>query len=181
MFFVPAFSLLSAIGRDRFAVSSRLCGTSAGPELPLPASGLSFEQKRRKTTRICQASQNEHLQKSSCNSREMTTYEIAELKSFRMNTCIKSDPGGHRGERRPRRNVYQQDELRGVNKVGRERRTIMVGRIGVAAIIPLHSHSCATYNEELQRNQTLTKKWGVGPRCSDPFGIARDRAMINVP
>jgi len=114
MFLVPAFSLLSAIGRDPFAVSSRLCGTSAGPELPLPASGLSFEQKGAKPRESCQASQNEHLQKSSYNFREMSTYKkIIELKAAQNENLHKSGPGGHRRER----NGHQ--ELRGVNKVGR--------------------------------------------------------------
>jgi len=120
MFFAPAapaFPLLSAIGRDRFAVSSRLCGTSAGPEFPLPASGLSFkqkegEQKSAKPRESCQTSQNEHLQKSSYNFREMSTYKIIELKAAQNEHLHKSGLGGHRRER------HGHQELRGVNKVG---------------------------------------------------------------
>jgi hypothetical protein len=58
MFFVLAFSLLSAIRRDPFAVSSRLSGDFAGPEFTPPASGLSFEQKTPKPRESCQPSQN---------------------------------------------------------------------------------------------------------------------------
>ena len=45
MFAVPALSLLSAIRRDPFAVSSTTLGDLCYPEFPLPASGLSFGQK----------------------------------------------------------------------------------------------------------------------------------------
>jgi hypothetical protein len=45
MFVVPAFSLLSAIAVIGSLSLSRLPATSASPEFPLPASGLSFGQK----------------------------------------------------------------------------------------------------------------------------------------
>jgi hypothetical protein len=51
MFVLEAFSLLSAIRSGRFAVSSPLCRTSAGPELLSPVSGYSFEQKSDHPTR----------------------------------------------------------------------------------------------------------------------------------
>ena len=91
MFAVPASSLLFASRRDPFAVSSTTLGDLCHPEFPLPASGRPFgqksgEQKRAKPRESCQASQNEHLQKSSHNSREMNTY-------------IKVAGGGHRRER----------------------------------------------------------------------------------
>jgi hypothetical protein len=149
MFAVPAFPLLSVIRRDPFAVSSTTLWASANPEFPLPASVLSFRQKsgRAKSAKpheSCQVLQNEHLQKSSHNSREMNTY----------------------------------------TKRGRGEGAITLGRIGVTSVIPLDSHRCAS----LQRNShgmiSLTKKVGGGGPLdlgSDPFAIARDRAMINVP
>jgi hypothetical protein len=79
MFFVPAFSLLSAIRRDPFAVSfttlrhlrqSRIPFAYFRPILRAEKS----EQKSAKPGESCQASQNEHLQKSSHNPREMNTY-----------------------------------------------------------------------------------------------------------
>jgi hypothetical protein len=75
MFFVPVFALLSAIGRDPFAVSFTTLRDLCRPEFPLPASGLSFEEKSAKPHESCQALQNEHLQKWSHNSREMNAYE----------------------------------------------------------------------------------------------------------
>ena len=75
MLFVPAFSLLSAIAVTRSLSLRQLSGTSASPEFPLPASGLSFEEKSAKPHESCQALQNEHLQKWSHNSREMNAYE----------------------------------------------------------------------------------------------------------
>jgi hypothetical protein len=52
MFVALAISLLSAVRRDRFAVSSRLSRTSAGPELLSPVSGYSFEHKSDDPSRI---------------------------------------------------------------------------------------------------------------------------------
>ena len=85
MFFVPAFSLLFAIRRDPFAVSFTTLRDLCRPELPLPASVLSSgrkvaSKKVQKPHESCQALQNEHLQKSSHNSREMNTYKIIGLK-----------------------------------------------------------------------------------------------------
>jgi len=51
MFVMLAFSLLSAVHCDRFAVSSPLSRTSAGPELLAPVSGYFFEQKSDHPTR----------------------------------------------------------------------------------------------------------------------------------
>jgi hypothetical protein len=105
----------------------------------------SGEQKSAKPRESCQASQNEHLQKSSHNSREMNTY-------------IKKGEGGGCAMR--------------------------LGRTGVAATIPLHSHSCATHTRNSRRIKLLQKKWGVGGPLdlgSDPFAITTDRAMISVP
>jgi len=55
-------------------------------------------------------------------------------------------------------------------------------RIGVAALIPLHSHCCATHTRNSRGITLLQKRWGgrwdLG---SDPFAITTDRAMINVP
>jgi hypothetical protein len=45
MFSLPAFSLLSAIRRDAFAVSSATLPDLCWSRIPLLASGLSFEQK----------------------------------------------------------------------------------------------------------------------------------------
>lgn len=74
MFAVPACSLLSGSRRDPFAVSLTtlrdLCQSriSFAPFRPI------LEQKSAEPRESCQASQNEHLQKSSDNSREMNTY-----------------------------------------------------------------------------------------------------------
>src|SRR5580700_271582 len=79
MLAVPAFSLLSAIRSDPFAVSFTslrdLCQSQVlcayfRPILRAEES----EQNGAKPRESCQASQNEHLQKSSHNSREMSTY-----------------------------------------------------------------------------------------------------------
>jgi hypothetical protein len=85
MFAVPAFSLLIATRRDPFAASlttlrdlcqSRISFACFRPILRAE----SGEQKRAKPRESCQALQNEHLQKSSHNSREMNTYKIIGLK-----------------------------------------------------------------------------------------------------
>src|SRR5260370_28331476 len=71
---LPALcSLLSAIRSDPFAISFTTPRDLCHPEFPLPASGLSAGQNGANPRESCQASQNEHLQKSSCNSREMNT------------------------------------------------------------------------------------------------------------
>jgi hypothetical protein len=80
MSLIPVFALLSAIRRDPFAVSFTTLRDLCRPEFPLPASRLSFEQTSAKPHESCQALQNEHLQKSSHNSREMNTYKIIGLK-----------------------------------------------------------------------------------------------------
>jgi len=108
MFPVPAFPLLSASRRDPFAVSSTTLGDLCHPEFPLLASGRSLgqksgEQKRAKPRESCQASQNEHLQKSSHNSREMNTY-------------IKVAGGATAANVFFAANVIPWNELRGVNK-----------------------------------------------------------------
>ncbi len=117
MFFVPAISLLSAIRRDPFAVSfttlrdlcqSRILFACFRPILRAKRG----EQKSAKPRESCQASQNEHLQKSSYNFREMSTYKIIELKAAQNEHLHKSGLGGHRRER------HGHQELRGVNKVG---------------------------------------------------------------
>jgi hypothetical protein len=98
MFAVPASSLPFATRRDPFAVSFTTLRDLCRLEFPLPASGLSFEQKSgrarsAKPRESCQALQNQHLQKSSRNSREMNTYKIIRLK-VEQNEHLQKNVGG---------------------------------------------------------------------------------------
>jgi hypothetical protein len=90
--------LLSAIRRDRLIVSSQLARTSASRKFPLRAPAYPFErksgeQKSAKPRESCQVLQNEHLQKSSHNSREMNTYKIIGLK-VEQNEHLQKKRGG---------------------------------------------------------------------------------------
>jgi hypothetical protein len=85
MFFVSAFSRLFAIRRDPFAVSFTTLRDLCQSRISLLASGLSSSKKvaskkSAKPRESCQALQNQHLQKSSHNSREINTYKIIGLK-----------------------------------------------------------------------------------------------------
>jgi hypothetical protein len=115
---MPAFSLLSGIRRDPFALFFTTLRDLCRSRIPFACFrpilwAESGEQKSAKPHKSCQALQNEHLQKSSHNSREMNTYEIIGLK--------------------------------------------------------------------VEQNEHLQKKRGALDLGSDPFAIATDRAMINVP
>lgn len=180
MFFAPCFSLLSAIGRHPFGVSlttlrnfyqSRIPFACFRPILRVEKS----EQKSAKPRESCQASQKEHLLKSSHNSREMNTY----IKVARGATAA---------------NVIPWNELRSVKEViGSFAASKKSGRW--EAYHEARANRLRRYNsfafkllcdphEELPWNQTLTKKeggWGALDLGSDPFAITRDRAMINVP
>jgi len=86
MLIVPSYPRPSVIAATPFAVSFATLRDLCRPEFPLPASVLSFgqktdEQKSAKPYESCQASQNQHLQKSSHNSRETNTYKIIGLKA----------------------------------------------------------------------------------------------------
>jgi hypothetical protein len=94
MFLVPAFSPLSAARRDPFAILLRLPGASAFLESPLPASRPIFRVKRAKSRESSQVSQNEQLQKVSCNSCEMIIYKIIELKNAQNQHLQKKWGGG---------------------------------------------------------------------------------------
>jgi hypothetical protein len=138
MLFVPPFSLLYAVAATRSLSLLRLSRTSADPDFPLPDSVLSFDPKRQNHASSCQASHNEHLPKSSYNSREM-------------NTCIEHGEGGG-GTMRP-------------------------GRIGVAVIIPLHSHSCATHTRNSRGIKLVQKSEGT----AEPSALILLRSRRIVP
>jgi hypothetical protein len=86
MFAVPAFSLLSAIAvaRSLFFCNSPEPRPSRIPFAcfrPVLGAEKSGEQRSAKPHESCQALQNEHLQKSSHNPREMNTYKFIRLKA----------------------------------------------------------------------------------------------------
>lgn len=86
MFPVPVFSLLSAIRRDPFAVSFTAPRDLCPSRIPFACfrpivRAEKWRAKKCKTTRICQASQNEHFQKRSYNSLEMSIYRIIGLET----------------------------------------------------------------------------------------------------
>ena len=156
--YVRCTGFLSAFAshRDPFAVSSTTLGDLCHPEFP--ASGRSFwqksgEQKRAKPRESCQASQNEHLQKSSHNSREMNTYMKVARGATAANVFFAV-------------NVIPWNELRGVNKVGaahheaRSNRRHQCNSFGFTSLCKLSA--------ELPRNDIVNKKgggWGAaGPR-----------------
>jgi hypothetical protein len=150
MFAVPASSLLFATRRDPFAVSSTTLGDLCHPEFPLPASGRSLRaesgEQKGQNRESCQASQNEHLQKSSHNSREINTY-------------IKVAGGPP-----PRTSSSLRTSFLGMSfaaSTKARRRTMRLGGIGGAAIIPLHSYSCAMHTRN-SRGIKLLQKSGVG-------------------
>ena len=171
MFAVPASSLLLPATATRSLSLLRPWGTSAIPNSL--ASGRSFgqksgEQKRAKPRESCQASQNEHLQKSSHNSREMNTYMKVARRATAANVFFAA-------------NVIPWNELRGVNKVGAAYHEARSNR----------RHQCNSFgftslckpSAELPRNDIVNKKGGGGGPLalgSDPFAITTDRAMINV-
>jgi hypothetical protein len=145
MFAVLAPCLLSAIRRDPLAVPFAALPDLCQSRIPFACSrpilrAEKWRAKKCETTRICQVSQNEHLQNRG-------------TKAFRINTCTKYGETYHRALSRRRR------------------------RYNSFAFTFLSDP-----HNELPWNHTLTKKGGgVGGRFYDPFAIARDRAMINIP
>lgn len=168
MFAVPAFSLPSAIRRGPLAISFAALPDVCRSRILFAASGLHFRQESGEqnvqTTRIGQVPQNEHLQNR-------------RLKVFRMNTYRKMRwgvPISSVADNHPLRREHVQAVAasRGQQSRGSRSTNHILGGAFLRAAC-----SCGelSWNEHLQKN-------GEGvPPTSDPFAIATDRAMINLP